>query len=139
MISKDIIQYLQKDSTLVASLGGAEKICLVQAPTALKMPWLCVERAGGTAERTSAEKQRCIETIRVSVDVGATQKVLGSTIADRAKALLHNLRGTLGDTEELYNKCGAISEYAGLNGATRYSFICTADFIEPWALQRPST
>ena len=78
------------------------------------------------------EKQRCIETIRVSVDVQ-----MGSTI--ERKALLHNLRGTLGDTEELYNKCGAISEYAGLNGATRYSFICTADFIEPWALQRPST
>jgi hypothetical protein len=130
MASKSIIQYLQGNEALTKKLGGVQKICLAQATTDIKMPYLVVERAGGVIESAGALYEDTVITVRISIDVGAAQKVTGMDCINLARKALHNYRGSLMDMQDTRIECAPVSEWAGLDGATRYSFVATTRYKE---------
>jgi len=132
MIEKDILQYLQGISALTTKLGGVNKVVAIQAPSGLAMPWLIIEPSGGTRKRISANKLQEFNSVRVSVDCGAAQLAQGRAAMELARDALENLRGTLGDSKDIYIECGAISGYAGLYGAHRFSLTCDCKFTDDW-------
>ena len=139
MIEKDNFQYLQTKTALITKLGGVNKICAIQAPTGILMPYLIIEPAGGTDARIGASKLEENIQVRIAVDCGPTQMLMGREAIELAKGYLENLRGKLGDTQDLIITCGAISGFAGLNGAYRWGFSCQCKYLETFARQRPST
>lgn len=137
MIEKDIQQYLQAQTPLTSMLGGPQKIYSIQAPTGVTMPWVIIEPSGGPRTRISATKGEEHNSVRIGVDVGPSQWILGRNIIEMVKSYVENLRGTIGDAQDLEIVCNSVSGYPGLKGAYRYNLTCKCRFIYDWATVRP--
>lgn len=139
MIEKDIMQYLQTKTDIITPLGGANKICNIQAPVGAQMMWIIIEASGGQRRRISATRGEEHNNVRIGLDAGPSQWRDGRAIMEKVKAHLENLRGTLGDADDLYIECNAVSGYPGLNGAYRYHLTARCRFTYDWNTVRPST
>lgn len=139
MIEKDLMQYLQTKTPLLTLIGGAQKIYSTQAPTGALMPWVVIEASGGPRTRISATKGEEHNNVRIGVDAGPSQWIVGRNAIELIKSYLENLRGDLYDASDLEITCNAISGYPGLNGAYRYNLTCKCRFTYPWATVHQST
>jgi hypothetical protein len=137
MIEKDLLTYLQGQAALTTPLGGDNKIVIVQAPIAenFKLPWLVIENSGGTRTQITSGLIEEVANVRISVDAGPAQWVLGREIAEIALHELEHYRGLLGDANDLYITCSSIRSYAGVISTYRYQFECRIRWIE--TLQKP--
>jgi hypothetical protein len=139
MIEKDLMQYLQKKTSLTTALGGTGKIYAIQAPTGASMPWLIIEPTGGSRTRISASRGEATNMVRIGVDAGPSNWITGRNAIEYARIALENLRGKLGDATDIVVTVGEISGYPGLNGSYRYSFPATCKYTYAWSTQQPST
>ena len=144
MIEKVLLTYLQSTTitvckNLTTKLGGIGKIFVVQVPTydsTTKMPWLVIEPTGGTRERIGASKIEEVNSVRISVDAGATQLVLGRECAELAKKAVENYRGNLngtGGATDIIITCSAITGFPGLNGCYRWQFSARCQWTEVYS------
>lgn len=132
MIERDLLTYLQGYSSLTSLVGN--KIYVIQAPqSGVQMPWVIIENTSGTRRKIAQNKIEEIAYVRVTVDSGPNQVVLGRNIAEKAKEAVENLRGALGLATDVHITCGSIRGWAGIGGAFRYQFDVTARFTEPYA------
>jgi hypothetical protein len=138
VIEKELLTYLQKTTipsckALTTKLGGIGKIFVLQVPTTdttTKMPWLIIEPTGGTRTKISASKVEEVNNVRISVDCGPAQMVLGRESADLAKKAVENYRGTIGGATDIIVTCSAVSGWPGLNGCYRWQFTARCQWTE---------
>lgn len=134
MIEQDVYMYLRSDTTLSGLLGGVEKIYLVQVPSdpEPKMPWVVLEVTSGSRTKISQSKMEEISYLRVSVDAGPYQSMMGRSIIERCKVLLENYRGLMTTATDVHVSVGAVRGWAGFSGANRYQFDATIRFTEAY-------
>jgi hypothetical protein len=132
MIEQDVYVYFKQDATLSGYLGGNEKIYLTAVPTdgPQKMPWVVVEKTGGTRRKISQSKTEEMALVRITVDAGPDQIFMGATIAEHCLKLLENYRGQLDQASDVYIESGAIRSWAGFGNAYRYQFDTNIRFTE---------
>lgn len=131
MIERDLLTYLQGYSGLTSLIGN--KIYVIQAPqSGVSMPWVIIENTSGTRRRITQDKTEEMAYVRITVDSGPNQVVLGRNIAEKAKEAIENFRGALGLATDVEITCGSVRGWAGIGGAFRYQFDATARFIEPY-------
>lgn len=136
MIEKDILEYLQADTTLTTLLGGVKQICVIQAPAGLKMPYLTIEPLPGTRTKISPVLVEEITSVRISLDYGPAQIITGRNAIERAKYLIENYRGLLNGANDIVITCGSIGSWAGLAGCSRSQFSALCKFTEAY-VERP--
>lgn len=141
MIEKELLIYLQSPTivpckALTTKLGGIGKIFVLQVPTTdstTKMPWLVIEPTGGTRTKISATKVEEVNNVRVSVDCGPAQMVLGRECSDLAKKAVENYRGNMGGASDIMVTCSAVSGWPGLNGCYRWQFTARCQWTEAYS------
>ena len=138
MIEKELLTYLQTSTIPVCKAvtdkqGGIGKIFVVQVPTydsTTKMPWLVIEPTGGTRERLGASNIEEVNNVRIGLDAGPTQMVLGRECIELAKKAIENYRGNLNGASDIIVTCSAITGFPGLNGCYRWQFNARCQWTE---------
>lgn len=141
MIEKELLIYLQtttipRCAALITKIGGIGKIFVVQVPTTdstTKMPWLVIEPTSGPREKISPTKIEEVNSVRISIDCGPAQMVLGRECAELAKAAIENFRGKLGNADDINITCSAVSGWPGLNGCYRWQFVARCQWVETYS------
>lgn len=137
MIEKDIMQYLQTITALTSKFGGIQKIYCIQAPTKALMPWVIVEPAGGPRVRIAASTGEERQSVRIGIDVGPADWIMGREAMEIILNNLDGFRGDMGDAKDLEIQCNGVTGYPGLNGAYRYNLTCKCRFTYTWASIHP--
>jgi hypothetical protein len=140
VIEKELLIYLQSTTITVCKnlankLGGIGKIFVLQVPTTdttTKMPWLIIEPTGGSRDKISPSKVEEVNNVRISVDCGPSQMVLGRDCIELAKKAVENYRGLLESANDISITCSAISGWPGLNGCYRWQFVARCQWIETY-------
>lgn len=130
MIEKDLLEYLQADTTLTNLLGGVKQICVIQATALLKMPFLTIEPLPGSRTKITHTLMEEITTVRISLDYGPAQILTGRNAIERAKYLIENYRGTLNSASDIHITCSSVGSWAGLMGCSRSQFTASCRFVE---------
>lgn len=131
MIERDILTYLQTYSPVTSLVGN--KIYVIQAPqSGVSMPWLIIENTAGTRKKIAQTLMEEVAFVRITVDAGPSQVVLGRNIIEAAKTGLENFRGDLGLAKDVHIACGSIRGWAGIGGAYRYQMDVTCRFTEAY-------
>ena len=108
MIERDLLTYLQGYSSLTSLVGN--KIYVIQAPqSGVQMPWVIIENTSGTRRKIAQNKIEEMAYVRITVDSGPNQVVLGRNIAEKAKEAVENLRGALGLATDVHITCWFLS------------------------------
>lgn len=128
MIELDLLSYLRAQTTITSLVG--DNIYLIQAPTDKKMPWLVLEVSSGLRKRITNTYTEETSFVRLTVDAGPSQTVLGRQIIEAALRAIENYRGLLGTSNDVNIECGAIRSWAGYSEVNRFQFDATIRFIE---------
>ena len=132
MIEASFYNYLIADTTITDNVS----VYITQAPVDAKMPWLVILPTPTEINRISKSKMEEKDFIRIIVDYPASDtNGAGRFVAERAKVLVENYRGDMGDTKDLFVSCGGVSSFPGMNGSYRYQFDvntrCITDRLTP--------
>ena len=136
MIEKDILEYLQADTSLVTSLGGVSKIAVSEVKPGTVMPYLVIEASGGTRDKITFNKIEERNSIRITLYCAPDKFLLGRTSMERAKYLVENYRGDMGGADDMLITCSAVSGWASYQGGV-YIFQFTARVRFTETLTRP--
>lgn len=132
MIEVDVMQYLRG---LPVFGVLAASIYAMQAPKDAKMPFMIVEIPGGSNPRAGQSTEEK-GIVRITVDCGIAQMGTGRTFIQNAWDALHEYRGLLGTSNDIYITSGVPRGWAGLNDTYRYMFESDYKFIK--ALNSPT-
>ena len=125
MIEASLYNYFMADTTITNNVS----VYITQAPVDAKMPWLVILPTPTEINRISKNKMEEKDFVRIIVDYPSSDtNGAGRFVAERAKVLVENYRGDMGDTVDLFIGCGGVSSFPGMNGSYRYQFDVNARF-----------
>lgn len=127
MIEKDILEYLLTKPTIMALCN---QIYIGQAPSNVKMPWVIIEVSGGTNTPVAAFIDEDRPSVRITVECADSKKVFARNLIETVSLYLHNFRGQLGGSSDVFMGCSPVRVWTGILDVMRYQMDVDVRYIK---------